>query len=303
MKSKVVERNCRRKTPSLYSLLPSKELAYFIGATLGDGHLRKRDKIILFRVKDYDFAYTYSKYYDIIEGRKDGRPTKPKPIQINGRKMWCVEIHSTTLYELIKEAKKIANIARRFIEFNVETIRFFLRGFFDAEGGVELNRKVYCSNKNEELIKYIHRLLKKIGVDSHLKIKRTSRQDKIAYINIYGKNIKKYADLVGFEIKRKQERLQLTISDERYQIRYFIEFLNWIFKSKEATQHFLKKFLKYRGKKDYSTIRIEFGDIKKAKVLSSMLETINVKYKVRKRDSNRIEVSFKADELKDIYAA
>jgi len=282
------------KTASIKRLRPRPELAYILGATLGDGTWRKRGTKteILLRVRDYDFALAYARCYNVIEGKRNGEPVKPH--FSDKSKFWIVSITSITLYNLL-EPFKILKI-KKFVEANVDTISAFIRGFFDAEGTClnrKYNRGVYCSNKNRKLMRYIKKLLKGIGIESKL-LRRSMKTSKgrlthIWILKIHGKYIKRYADLVGFEIKRKRDILQEIINDEHYQVRYFTEFLDEIFQSQEKIAEFLKKFFKYRGSqgKGERFIRIQFKNAEEAKAISAMLRRLGIDHRERKTTRNR----------------
>ena len=295
------------KTPSIKWLKPSPELAYILGALLGDGNWRKRGtktKISL-RVKEYDFALAYARCYDVVEGKRNGEPTQP--YYYKKMKVWVVDVTSITLYTLLKPFK-IQKI-KPFVESNINTIRAFLRGFFDAEGECsnrKSDRRVACSNKNYELIQYVMELLRKIGIESKLRWKKSKtskgRSTYIWRLYIYGRYIKRYADLVGFVIKKKRDTLQEIINDERYQVRYFMEFLDEILQSKETIVEFLRKFFKYRGcrsKTDRFT-RVQFKLAEDAEAISTMLRKIGIDHRIKKIPSNRFIITIATSDVEKL---
>ena len=295
------------KTASIKRLRPSPELAYILGATLGDGTWRKRGTKaeILLRVRDYDFALAYARCYNVVEGKRNGEPVEPH--FSDKSKFWIVSITSITLYNLL-EPFKVLKI-KKFVEANVNTISAFIRGFFDAEGTCsnrKHNRGLYCSNKNRRLMQYIKKLLRDIGIESKLsrRPKKTSK-GRLTYIwilKIYGRNIKRYADLVGFEIKRKRDRLQEIINDERYQVRYFMEFLDEILQSEETIAEFLKKFFKYRGSqsKGERFIKTQFKNAEEAKAISAMLRRLGIDHRERKTSRNRTVIIINSIDIENL---
>jgi len=115
------------------------------------------------------------------------------------------------------------------------------------------------------------------------------RQTYIWRLYIYGRHIKRYADLVGFTIKRKSNRLQEIINDERYQVRYFMEFLDEILQSEQTIIEFLRKFFKYRGcrsKTDRLT-RVQSKYVEEVKAISTMLSRVGINHKITKTTRGR----------------
>ncbi|MEM4574361.1 MAG: hypothetical protein QXF45_07480 [Candidatus Caldarchaeum sp.] len=88
----------------LLSLKPSKELAYIIGAVVGDGYVYRYQRHekhstefrIGIHVKDVDFASEFSRCLSEVLKR---RPPNPFPT-VHG--LFTVQVQSKTLYELLK---------------------------------------------------------------------------------------------------------------------------------------------------------------------------------------------------------
>ena len=83
----------------------------------------------------------------------------------------------------------------------------FLRGYFDADGGV--NRGVHVTSTSRKLLEDTHLLLLNLGIKASLDCMRTGHPQWLdSYrINITGTDMLEYQRLVGFEIRRKMDRL------------------------------------------------------------------------------------------------
>jgi len=211
--------NGGRYIPSLDFLRPSEELAYVIGAVLGDGCVsnpRKNDYIILLQVKDLEFAEEFGRCIGHVLGRN---PPKPRPVK-NGT--FAVQVCSRTLYELLKKPIDIDRI-RQYVEHCIRCICAFLRGFFDSEGTVCGCGKIRVHNTDESLLEYVKELLYRLGIKTtgptlyskagtpiknHKTGKTYFTRKHRHYLYICTESRLRFYELIGFTIKRKQRRLE-----------------------------------------------------------------------------------------------
>jgi intein-encoded DNA endonuclease-like protein len=211
-----------RYIPSIEFLKPSKELAYVIGTTLGDGytyktkHVAKGDRTtIALKVKDREFAVEFGRCLTKVLGR---RPVKPR--YYSRRRWYNVEVRSQTLYELLKKPVDLDGL-KKYIEHCERCMAAFLRGFIDSEGSVDKSGHIRITNTDYELLEYVKDLLKRLGIES-TGPKPKHQQGTVArfrngnykrrkdgyYIYIRaGSNINFYKN-IGFTIERKQKRLE-----------------------------------------------------------------------------------------------
>ncbi|MEM3406165.1 MAG: LAGLIDADG family homing endonuclease [Nitrososphaerota archaeon] len=195
------------------------ELAYVMGAWLGDGslaHGSHAQYIIKLQVEDYEFAEEFGKCAGVI----NNNPLPYKPYLI--RDKYEVRFCNVLLYYLLKHSRKDPWILMPYLKsYPAEACR----GFFDAEGSTSFDGK-YCyvrvSNDNFELLKMITELLKSLDISSRIyaintprKIMvingRTAHRNKNRTFCLYtsGKeSTKKFYEEVEFTIKRKQEELK-----------------------------------------------------------------------------------------------
>lgn len=139
--------------------------------------------------------------------------------------MYVVRYSCKTLVELLRlPLKKLLEIAFKFP-------REFLRGFFDAEGHVDVavgnqfHLAVGAENSNKQLLSRAKQLLKSLGINSRIARKRkagslktirgqTFAMRRTSYALNIGKidAIKLFAEKVGFSIPRKGRKLLDAIS-------------------------------------------------------------------------------------------
>ncbi len=207
------------RIPSIDFLEKTPELAYVIGVVSGDGwavRKRKGDARIGGMVKDREFIEEFSRCLGQVLNRY---PPKPAPI---GNGFFRVIVQSKALYDLLRKPIDI-EVIRPFVEHCEECMKSFLRGFFDSEGSVSSYGSITCVNTDERLINYVKMLLNNLGIKTtgpHLQMKRgtpffskkrgkTYRTRKDAY-SLYIRTCSrlKFYELVGFTIKKRQQRLE-----------------------------------------------------------------------------------------------
>jgi intein-encoded DNA endonuclease-like protein len=213
-----------RHIPSIEFLEPSMELAYVIGAKLGDGYATRRRRIIKgyndvtigLKVKDRDFAEEFGRCLEKVLRR---RPIKLRYRNDVGK--YVVEIYSQTLYELLKKPVDLERL-KKYIEHCERCTAAFLRGFADSEGYVNKRGYIYISNTDYELLEYVRDLLQRLGIETIGPRPTSSRQGTIArfcngnykrrkdtyYIYIKTDSNMNFHKNIGFTIRRKQRRLE-----------------------------------------------------------------------------------------------
>jgi len=210
--------NDPQRIPSLDYLRPSEELAYVIGAVIGDGYVCQQNYnyIIALQVKDLEFAEKFAECIGKVLGREP-----PKPI---ARKdgTFVVEVYSKTLYELLKKPIDIDRI-RQYVEHCIRCICASLRGFFDSEGSIDKDGEIRVYNSDKSLLEYIKDLLNMLGIKATgptlyskagatIKNPRTgktyfTRKD-CYYLYICAESRLRFYQLIGFTTKGKQQKLE-----------------------------------------------------------------------------------------------
>jgi intein-encoded DNA endonuclease-like protein len=199
-------------------------LVELIGMVLGDGNWAKRVKgnsyhtgRVLYGSKDIELAEKAGALMAIVLG-------KPKPYRCYWSKdarEYFVPCGSKQLVELLPHVLvKLRNLVWRF------RIRF-LKGIYNAEGSVtvrvrngHLYPRVYLSNSNLEIIRVVRRMLKSLGMGTTIELNTPAGKRKqilgkwtTTNYNVYNicigrrEHFKRFANLVGFDIVRKQDSL------------------------------------------------------------------------------------------------
>ena len=163
-------------------------------------------------VKDYDFAEEWGRCLVKALGRS--KPYVPK--WDNYQQRWTVKGCSILLYNLLRRAKDDPWILMPYLEKYPGKA---CRGFFDAEGSVNVERyMIVATNTDPNIIDLFKTLLEKLDIDS--KIYRYGRKELfisprtgkayrrnseyIMYLAIYEEeNVLRFAERVGFAIMRK----------------------------------------------------------------------------------------------------
>ena len=208
-----------------HKLKPCPELAYVIGAAIGDGYVNfvadDYKYLVILSVTDYDFVAEFGRCAEIAVGR-----TKPyRPFWDRCRQRWVVRVYSKELYNLLKKPIDLKKI-KPYVEYSKECMAAFLRGLADAEGSADRDEAnlghIEISNTCLELIKYAQRLLRRLGICSRIYERREEksfiiegrrcrrRKGATWRLVIYRRNeILKFRELIGFAIKRKQKILEM----------------------------------------------------------------------------------------------
>lgn len=203
-------------------------LPYIIGLLIGDGcfyKVMKDDSYnhgrITLAVKDKDLAQRFALSISYIFGNK----RKYKLRLSNDKRVYIVELGS----------KELVEILLRQFEDLMEIIKIsessFIRGFFDAEGCINIkyqNDRIYprilLTNSDMTLINYVRDYFEKIGIMSSLQINTKKGKEKVILgrktkttkdcynLSIENfKGVKKFAEEINFSVHRKKDKLNKVI--------------------------------------------------------------------------------------------
>ena len=199
------------KTAQNFITIPTfltSDFAEFLGYVMGDGNIRKgyiqisnEDTEIISRVKEL------SKSLFNIEPKIN--PAK------RTKRMYDIRICSTTLVKIFsifglrhgKKGKQL-RIHEVILLSNNETARAFVRAYFDCDSSPSKDaRSIELTSESQILIQQMNMLLKRFGIVSSISKKYISS---IPYFRLVVKAryAEKYADRIGYLIKRKQERVE-----------------------------------------------------------------------------------------------
>jgi hypothetical protein len=200
-------------------LTPRPELAYLIGAYLGDGRTAgEKDKKVRFKVANVWFAESLNTLVASI------LKAHIKPVKTEGG-FYDVSYDSAKLYDFLQSDMKSQ------IPLIDSYPAMFLRGFFDAEGYVTQSLwhesrtmtaiRVGAANTNLEYLGHVRRMLAALGIASGLR--RTNkagqpmeirgrgyfRKHDVFHVEIANLvSVKAFCEMVGFSIPEKENKLQ-----------------------------------------------------------------------------------------------
>jgi intein-encoded DNA endonuclease-like protein len=190
------------------SKTPSKELGYILGVIYGDGYLDKYT--IKLKVKDLDFAEIFAETISKWSGHSCS-------IRKDKLGLYIVRFYSVRACKFLSSIK-LTDIKNWGIGNKIS----FLRGLFDSEGCVPDTTKraksIIFYNSNKRIINITSFLLNELDI-THSITSRKPSEGKIGRWKFIRKrnycisitnyeNKKKFYNLIGFSIKRKQDRLK-----------------------------------------------------------------------------------------------
>ncbi len=197
---------------------PSNDMAYVLGVLFGDAYLinDKRCRFIELKSKDIAFVEKFSSCLSRLLRKENG--WKIQTLTHAGRRYFKVRIGSTRLCDFLSQ--KLIKF-KKLITHNESTMASFVRGFSDSEGWPSRHWGKICvdmANTNRDVLEYVVRLLGKLGIESRIYTNKERRKifhtsagtfvpRKICYRLWISKrkSVKRFGDLIGFSIQRKQE--------------------------------------------------------------------------------------------------
>nr|WP_240910668.1 LAGLIDADG family homing endonuclease [Thermococcus sp. MV11] len=205
------------------NLEPSPELAYIVGAYLGDASVSETGNYqyrIRLKVMDRDFAQNFERALKAMGAnprtgfeRNRGRANR-----------WWVEVTNKELFMFLKGPKdRLFEVARAYP-------KEFLRGFFDSEGSVYVDTKdprkaaVVADNYDRDILEFCKGQLEILGIHSTIYLAKKKgtkvliRGQEYQYnndlyrISIHRRaSVARFAEEIGFSISRKQEKLRIFL--------------------------------------------------------------------------------------------
>ena len=197
-------------------------MAYVLGVLIGDGYIVKEHGYhydIEMLVKDYGFAEAFSEALAKMLNKN-----VKKPIWSESYNKWRICYTSKAFHTWFRNQN--LKSLKNFIGYDRDTIKYFLRGLYDSEGGhyryvysYGRREEISLSNNDLELLHYTQYLLKNYfnlvttgpyinKRDGEVSTKRDGEKIKINHnnykIEIYKKqHIQRFLDNIGFNIRKK----------------------------------------------------------------------------------------------------
>ncbi len=201
---------------------PSRALSYIIGANIGDGCTLTKNWCVKLEVTDFDFASTFNNSMATLFSRSVPNKILVRKFKSERLPLYVVKYSSKQLVGLLRLP------LRRLLELAFAFPREFLRGFFDAEGHVDISAKRFFSlaagaeNSDRTLLAKVRLLLgREFGIGSRIERKRergslmiirgrSFRKRRTSYSLMIRRldDLKKFERIVGFSIKRKNQKLR-----------------------------------------------------------------------------------------------
>ncbi len=151
------------------NLNPSSELAYIVGALLGDGYIikqkKKGDYCVVLVNTNRIFVQNVAEALRKIGLNPFIVAFNPKKYgnRYGKKKQYILRAYSKIFVEWF-ENLTIEKLKKLLIENNIFIP--FIRGFYEAEGSLKKRGDISISNTNKQLLELITLLLKKIGINT-----------------------------------------------------------------------------------------------------------------------------------------
>jgi DNA endonuclease len=218
------ERNTRRR--NIFKQEQSRALSYIIGANIGDGCTLTKNWCVKLEVTDFDFALAFNNSMTTLFLRTNSNRILTRT-GIDRLPLHVVKYCSRQLAKLLRLP------LRMLLELAFVYPSDFLRGFFDAEGHVDVRvtgNKFTASagveNSNIRLLRSIKKiLLTKCQIRSIVNRKRRAgspkvirgkafRMRKTSFTLLINRvdDLRKFAVQIGFSIARKNQKLADALS-------------------------------------------------------------------------------------------
>ncbi|WP_128476734.1 LAGLIDADG family homing endonuclease [Halorussus pelagicus] len=210
------------------------DLMYLLGLVFGDGDIslnRRNGNRGMVRISNGD-EDLLKRAADIFAEKFDKRPK----IERQDGRVPCIRVSSATIARLFANAgmeTPKADLALAPELTTAEHADAFLRGLMDADGSVserdDGGSSVLLSTISETLADQIQLMLESYGVRARTRERDRRGTSELAdgrtieskhvqhFVELYGADIDRYADAIGFESTEKQHALERIVADERGQ--------------------------------------------------------------------------------------
>jgi peptide subunit release factor 1 (eRF1)/intein/homing endonuclease len=193
----------------------NEELAQFIGYYTGDGCLEV-DRITFFE-QNKQVALDYKKKFDQFFGMNSSYKFR------DSKNYYQIKFTSRPLVRLIQtefpEIKKTldSEIPKKILQSKNKVLAAFLKGLFDAEGYVSINRGVALGINNKRLAQQIQLALLRFSILSSLneydnRANRYSKNPRFTIDMTEKRSIELFKANIGFTSSEKNNKLDITIN-------------------------------------------------------------------------------------------
>jgi DNA replicative helicase MCM subunit Mcm2 (Cdc46/Mcm family) len=212
------------------------DLMYLLGLVFGDGDIRinrRNGNRGCVRISNSN-EQLLQRAIDIVADKFD----KEISIEHQDEKVPCIRIHSATIARIFANAGMETPKDSLSLHPKLTTAAHtdsFLRGFMDADGAVSSRdnggSSVLFSTISQKLARQIQLIFETYGVSARRRERDRRGEYKRAdghiieskhvqhFVEIYGADIDRYADVIGFGIQEKQRQLEQIVGETRRQER------------------------------------------------------------------------------------
>lgn len=189
-----------------------KNVAYCLGVIIGDGYLYKHPDpnrgqyITRLRVTSEEFAEEFAGKLSKI-AKKHILVKKYRQI-IKEKKITCYEVNCHGKYLVEYFERLILNLEIIVEKFNEDNLKYFIKGYIDAEGTVNITRnRISIRSTNKKHIDTLKLGLQKLCYNIREGTYKTSLGKPLYSIDISGLYfIHRYCNEIGFTISAKQKK-------------------------------------------------------------------------------------------------
>jgi stage V sporulation protein R len=201
----------RKRAPIRIPDRMSEELGAFLGYLVGDGHISRVKRQLGLTTGDEEqatrFAQLASRLFDV----------RPLLKQDGGRMR--VLVHSETLADFLTDhvglthgpSARQKQVPALVLRSPASVVRAFLRALFDCDGYAGPAGAI-LSTASEALSRQVQLLLLNDGILS----RRRQQKDECWHVHVTGASAARFADRIGFDLSRKQDRLKRYVTDRRW---------------------------------------------------------------------------------------
>lgn len=199
-----------RRSPMIVPEVVDERLAALIGYLVGDGHISTVGRTIGLTTGDAEQADCFAGLVEDVFGlrismHKDGD-------------RWRVNFSSRDVEDFLKHlglktgvSARIKDVPDIILRSPKPVVSAFLRAYYDCDGYAG-PAGVILSTSSEAMSKTVQFLLLNFGILSS----RRPHKDACWHVHTMGESAKRFAEQIGFDLQRKQERLQAYIDGRRW---------------------------------------------------------------------------------------
>jgi len=179
---------------------------YTLGAFKGDGHYNLERNRIQISVTDLDFLEEIKRIFNVLSPETKMEIKVSKEETKTTKRLYRLYLYSTDFFN--KGLHKL-------IPQTMQEKIFYLKGLYDAEGSVYVTKNkltITLSQKNIDDLNLWKSWLNELDIQTSIGIYTTRHIHNCGVIRILGDASKiNFNNLIGFRIKRKQDRLEQGI--------------------------------------------------------------------------------------------